>query len=174
MAMTNGRLPARPGATIENMVATIEDAEVAGRTSVSVKDGALRLRISDEIAFGGADLATVFDGPPKTINKSGSLHGAGISSVDEANGTILRVDDGLDDINSFRGRLGAIRNWFESTINNLANSIENLSASSGRIRDADFAAEASRLAHGLVLGQASIAVLTQASQRSQLILRLLQ
>lgn len=70
------------GATIENMVATIENAEVAGRTSVAVKNGALRLRVSDEIARGSADLATVFDGPPKTINKSGSLHGAGISSED--------------------------------------------------------------------------------------------
>ena len=162
------------GATIDDMVATIEDAEVPGLASVSVREGALLLRASEAIALGGADLATVFDGPPATINTSGSLDGAGIRTVDEANGAILRVDDALDDINRFRGRLGAIQNRFESTINNLGNSIENLSASRSRIMDADFAAEASRLSRGLVLEQASIAVLAQANLRGQLVLRLLQ
>lgn len=162
------------GVTIDDMVVAIEGADVPGLVSASVRDGAIRLRASGEVRLGGSDLATVFDDPPETIEQRGSLDGAGIRTVDDANAAILRVDDAMDGINRFRSRLGAIQNRFESTINNLDNSVENLSASRSRIMDANFAAEASRLARGLVLEQASIAVLTQANVRNQFILRLLQ
>lgn len=162
------------GSTIEDMVAAIEDEEVPGLVSASVQDGEIRLSAAEEITLGGDDLETVFDGPPETLELSGSLEGTNVRTVDDANATILRIDDALDSVNGLRSQLGAIQNRFESTINNLDNSIENLSASRSRIMDADFAAETARLARASVMEQAAIAVLAQANARNQLILSLLQ
>ena len=66
------------------------------------------------------------------------------------------------------------KNRFESTIANLATSVENLSASNSRILDADFAAETANLAKSQVLQQAGISVLAQANARPQQVLSLLQ
>ena len=70
--------------------------------------------------------------------------------------------------------MGALQNRFESTIANLATSVENLSAANSRILDADFAAETARLSKAQVLQQAGISVLAQANARPQQVLSLLQ
>ena len=77
-------------------------------------------------------------------------------------------------VNDLRGDLGAVQNRFESTIANLATSVENLSASNSRILDADFAAETAKLSKSQVLQQAGISVLAQANARPQQVLSLLQ
>ena len=161
------------GFTEEDIAAAIEDAEVGGLAGVSLTEEGLRLRAEETITLGG-DFETVFDAPPETIEPGGSLEGTNIRSIDGANATLMRVDDAIESVNSFRSQLGAIQNRFESTINNLSNSIENLSASRSRIMDADFAAEASRLARSQVMEQAAIAMLVQANSRPQQILALLQ
>lgn len=106
--------------------------------------------------------------------KQGSLEDAGVTTVGGANEMILRMDDALNTINSVRGELGAVQNRFESTIANLATSVENLSASNSRILDADFAAETAKLSKSQVLQQAGISVLAQANARPQQVLSLLQ
>jgi len=77
-------------------------------------------------------------------------------------------------VNGLRANLGAIQNRFESTITNLQTVSENLSASRGRILDADFAAETANLTKAQVLQQAGVAVLAQANAQPQLALSLLQ
>ncbi len=161
------------GFTQEDIATAIEEAEVEGLTGASVTDEGLRLRAEETITLDG-DFGAVFEDPPETIEPDGSLEGTNIRTVDGANATLMRVDDALESVNSFRSQLGAIQNRFESTINNLSNSIENLSASRGRIMDADFAAESSRLARSQVLEQSAIAMLAQANARPQQILSLLQ
>ena len=84
------------------------------------------------------------------------------------------MDNALTRVNELRSALGAVQNRLESTIANLATSIENLSASKSRILDADFAAETSRLSKAQVLQQAGISVLAQANARPQQVLSLLQ
>ena len=73
-----------------------------------------------------------------------------------------------------RARLGALQNRFQMTVENLQTSAENLSASRSRIRDADFAEETSNLSRWQVLQQAGTAMLSQANQRPQSALQLLQ
>ncbi len=58
-----------------------------------------------------------------------------------------------------RGDLGAVQNRFESTISNLQNVSENISAARSRIVDADFAAETAALTKSQILQQAGIAIL---------------
>ena len=65
------------------------------------------------------------------------------------------------------------QNRFSSTIRNLSNVSENVSASRSRIMDADFAAESASLARNQVLQQASSSMLAQANQQPQIALSLL-
>ena len=61
-----------------------------------------------------------------------------------------------------------------STINNLAVQVENLSAAESRIRDVDVATETSDLTRNSILQQAAVSVLAQANIQPQLALQLLQ
>ena len=65
-------------------------------------------------------------------------------------------------------------NRFESTIANLNNVTENLSAARSRILDADIAQETSNLTKQQILQQSGVAILSQANQTPQLALQLLQ
>jgi len=80
----------------------------------------------------------------------------------------------LKSVNTSRGNLGAIQNRFSSTIANLQTTSENLSASRGRIVDADFAAETANLSKGQILQQAGTAMLSQANSLPQGVLGLLR
>ena len=111
----------------------------------------------------------------QTIGATGTaLSALDISDVDGANEALRSVDAALETVNSARADLGAVQNRFESTIANLATSVENLSASNSRILDADFAAETAKLSKSQVLQQAGISVLAQANARPQQVLSLLQ
>ena len=142
--------------------------------------GEVSLSSSEDISFAGAGTGAVFDdfsGSSASITAAddeGGLSSADISSVDGANDAIFRVDAALDSVNSLRSELGATQNRFESTIANIDSNVENLEASNSRIKDADFAAESAKLAQSQVLQQAGISVLSQANQRPQQVLSLLQ
>jgi len=84
------------------------------------------------------------------------------------------IDTAIEKIDIFRSNLGAIQNRFTTTIANLQSSIENQSAARSRIMDADFASETSNLTRSQILQQAGTAMLAQANQVSQGVLKLLQ
>ncbi len=108
------------------------------------------------------------------ISMSGLSVTDGVDTASGAQSLLDQVDTALDTVNELRGDLGAVQNRFESTISNLGNSIENMSASQSRILDADFAAESAKLAKSNVLQQAGISVLAQANARPNQVLSLLQ
>ena len=91
-----------------------------------------------------------------------------------AQAAIQAVDDALALVDTTRGELGAKQNRFESTIANLNNSAENISAARSRILDADIAQETSAMTKSNILQQAGVAILAQANQAPQLALSLLQ
>ena len=67
-----------------------------------------------------------------------------------------------------------MQNRFDSMINNLQVSVENLTASESRIRDADMAAEMITFTRNQILQQAGMAMLAQANNVPQSVLKLLQ
>ena len=91
-----------------------------------------------------------------------------------ANGALDIIDGALAFVNSVRGDLGAVQNRFTSTIANLQNVSENVSAARSRIQDADFASETSKLTKNQILQQAGISVLAQANQLPSSVLSLLK
>jgi len=109
-----------------------------------------------------------------TYNTSSQLEGQNVLSVDAANDAIMSVDAALTAVSALRSALGAIQNRFESTIANLSTTAENLTASRSRIMDADFAAETAALSRAQILQQAGTAMVAQANQVPQGVLRLLQ
>lgn len=87
---------------------------------------------------------------------------------------ITAIDTAITAISSSRSELGAAQNRFESTINSLNVSSENLSAAESRIRDTDMAAEMVKYTAANILSQAGTAMLAQANQSTQGVLQLLQ
>ena len=122
------------------------------------------------VVFGGAlnNLSTA-------IAATGtSVAGLDISTVAGANAALSSIDAALQTIDSTRASLGAIQNRFTSTVTNLQNSSENVTASRSRIQDTDFAAETANLSRAQVLQQAGTAMVAQANQMPQEVLKLLQ
>ncbi|MBM9513153.1 flagellin [Desulfobulbus marinus] len=107
------------------------------------------------------------------VDTSDSIATLDITDVEGANDAILAIDAALSSIDSSRGDLGAIQNRFESTIANLQNVSENLSAARSRILDADIAQETSNMTKQNILQQAGVSILAQANQAPQLALSLL-
>lgn len=97
-----------------------------------------------------------------------------VDSVANAEAALDIVDGAMSAINAKRADLGAIQNRFESTIKNLSNVSENVQAARSRIRDTDFAIETSELTRWQIIQQASTTILSQANQRPQAALQLLQ
>jgi flagellin len=109
-----------------------------------------------------------------TTSASGlALSGTSVTSAGAAGGAITAIDGALNKVDSLRGTLGAKQNRFESTIANLNNITENLSAARSRIVDADIATETSDMTKMNILQQAGVSILAQANQSSQLALSLL-
>jgi len=134
--------------------------------------GTLTLNSPDNYVLGGDNLA--YAGLASVSPALTSMDEVDISTVTGANDAITVIDGALSQVGSIRGDLGAIQNRFESTISNLQNVSENISAARARIMDADFAAETAALTKAQVLQQAGVAMLAQANQLPQAVLGLLQ
>jgi flagellin len=80
----------------------------------------------------------------------------------------------LATVSAATAELGAKQNRLTSTISNITNIVENVTASRGRIEDVDFAAETAELTKQQTLQQASTAILSQANQLPAAVLKLLQ
>jgi flagellin len=106
---------------------------------------------------------------------SGLLGGVSLSveTVADASRALTQVLEAISIIDAKRADLGAIQNRFQSTIRNLSNISENVSAARSRIRDTDFAIETAELTRWQIIQQASLTVLSQANQRPQAALSLL-
>ena len=87
---------------------------------------------------------------------------------------LKKIDSAIDQINGARATLGAMQSRFENAVNNIDIQTENLSAARGRIVDADFAKETANLSRTQILQQAGTAMVAQANQLPQQVLKLLQ
>jgi len=99
---------------------------------------------------------------------------ADIKTSVAAQATITMLDASIKTVSTERGKLGALSNRLSSTIANLDQVGVNLSASKGRIADADFAAETGNLAKNQILQQAATAMLAQANASKGSILTLIR
>ncbi|MDB2609923.1 flagellin, partial [Paracoccaceae bacterium] len=86
-----------------------------------------------------------------------------LTNHSNAQNALTRLDTALQTINSQRAELGSLSNRLDHIIANNTNASTNTKASLGRIQDADFAAETTKLAKSKILEQSSTAMLAQAN-----------
>ena len=83
------------------------------------------------------------------------------------------IDDAIKTVSKARGKMGAVQNRLEHTINNLDTASENLQTAESRIRDTDMAEEMVNYSKNNILAQAGQSMLAQANQANQGVLSLL-
>ena len=103
-----------------------------------------------------------------------TVNDVNLLSQTSAGSAITAVDTAIATVSSERANLGAVSNRMASTMANLDQIRVNLTASKGRIADADFAAETANLAKGQILQQAATAMLAQANASKQQVLTLIR
>ena len=96
-----------------------------------------------------------------------------VASATDSHKAINSIDLALQNISADRAMFGALSNRFDMSISNLSNVVANSEMSLGRLQDADFAAETSRMTTSRILEQASIAMMAQANAAKQNVLQLL-
>ena len=96
-----------------------------------------------------------------------------LSTPDNANRAIGRVDTALRTVNKQRADLGAYQNRLELAQEGIDIAAENLQAAESRIRDQDMAEGVVEFTKNQILIQASNAMLAQANTQSQSVLQLL-
>ncbi len=131
-------------------------------------DGSASSQIT--VNLGSADIATLATDLRADILTTAD----GFANPTVAAATIDTVDTAIKSVSSARADLGAVQNRFESTINSLQVSAENLSAAKSRIADTDMASEMVKYTAANILQQAGTAMLAQANQSGQGVLQLLR
>ena len=100
--------------------------------------------------------------------------GIDLSSAAKASQTLGNLDTDLDTLASSRASFGAASNAFTAEIGNLQTRADNLAAARSRSNDTDYAAASAQLAQQQILGQANIAVQSQANASASQVLGLLR
>ncbi len=102
------------------------------------------------------------------------LPGLDYTTVEGAQDALARCDKAIDRINTYRSNLGATQNRLEKTSSSLVIAEENVHAALSRVMDTDMASEMADYTKNNVLVQAGISMLSQANQRPNQLLSLLQ
>jgi len=161
-----------------------DQSTVGGQIDITMSPG---MEISSNLASAAGSLFNQDANTNAAVDGSGGGGGDGggggggiavatidIGTREGAGEAISSIDAALGQISTVRGDLGAIQNRFESTIANLQNVSENITAARSRILDADIVQETSNMTKQNILQQAGVSILAQANQAPQLALSLLQ
>ena len=125
-----------------------------------------------QVGANSGEVLTVSIGDMKAATITGGV--GDITTKANAQTALTNIDTAIGSVSSERAGLGAVQNRLEHKINNLNVAVENLSASESRIRDTDMASEMVAFTRSQILSQAGTAMLAQANQAPQGVLRLLQ
>ena len=101
------------------------------------------------------------------------VNGDTISSQANAQSAITAIDSALEILSTDRAVIGSTINTLNVAVDGLASSIENYGTAMSQIKDTDMADESSAFSKSNVLQQAGVAMLSQANQTPNLVMRLL-
>ncbi|MGE5474168.1 MAG: flagellin [Ignavibacteriales bacterium] len=102
-----------------------------------------------------------------------SLSGIDVSTNSKAQSAIGTLDDAIGKISVERAKIGASINRLEHSIEYMNTSADNLTEAESRIRDADMAKEMMDYIKYSILEKAATAMLAQANQQPQVLLKIL-
>lgn len=141
-------------------ITTLNTFTVTGTGTLEFQVG---VGVTDTIPVNLDDVRTA------TLGVTGSVGTAADAAV--ASG---QVDVAISEVNAARANTGSLMSRFEFAGANLATQVENLDAARSTIMDVDVADEMTKFSASNVLQQAATAMLAQANQMPQGLLRLLQ
>lgn len=136
-----------------------------GTTATKIQAGA---NAGDSVTINASNLSASAD-----ITAVAGATAAAVDVTTATDADLTKFDTALKTIATTRADLGAVQNRLESTVNNLTTNITSLTDARSRIEDADFSAETTALAKQQILSQASTAMLAQANQSQQGVLKLI-
>lgn len=176
----NLTLSSTAGETAANVITGLTGAAktvttAAGSSSANIQDGANASNFMS-LSFGNMDINSA-----GSVGGSGSLFGlggaistfTGATTSANAQALITAADSALNYVDNQRATYGAFQNRLQYTINNLNTTSQNLSSSESQIKDANVASVMVQFTNEQILQQAGTAVLAQANQAPQSVLKLI-
>ena len=152
------------GGTLKLFATTAANPNGLGGTSVDFQVGS---NANEKISVGFKAMSVLMSGDDL------ASFAIDLQTADNSQSSILKLDNMIKEVDSYRAQLGATQNRLESTISNQENVIENVSDARSRIKDVDYASETAKMAQQQILQQASTAMLSQANQKNSIALNLL-
>ena len=135
------------------------------------KDKFANPMVTDPNAPGGHAVNLKFE---DIFKNNGTNPGIRVEKASAAQATLAGIDGLINAIDRKRAELGAMQNRLEATVRNQESVKENVASSRATIRDTDFAEETANLTQQQIIQQATATILTQANQRPQIALSLMQ
>ena len=149
--------------------------DIAAKTNfngLNLLDGSVSGGFQLQVGVQASDTVTMAIGEMDTTTLG--INGIDLSTQSGAISALTSINAAITGVASSRAKMGAYESRLQSTVDNLTSTTTNLSASESRIEDADFSAETTNLAKAQILSQAATAMLAQANQSQQSVLKLLQ
>ena len=137
-----------------------------GQVNLQVNVGGHNLVGVDHIGFNLSELWMNSD----RLN----IEKADILSVKTAQNSIALLEKAITQTTQMRGLVGSIENRLGSTANIISSSLENLSLSSSRIKDTDFAKETAEYSQNSIMLEAGMSLMTQTNNIQRIALELLK
>jgi flagellin len=146
---------------------------------VNLLDGATNAPTAGQVTFQVGANGTAND--QVTVNLTGAnvvavgtaLAGLGFGSAN-VSASLTTLDTQIQNVATAQATLGANQNVLQAQAQSLSVNSENLTAANSQISDTNMASEMAKFTKSNVLMQAGAAMLSQANQQSQLVLKLLQ
>ncbi len=155
---------------LQNEINRISDsAEFNGTKLLDASGGA----VSIQVGIGTAAYDSIAVDLSADMDSAGLTLATGVDTSANATTAMGEIDAAIELVSGARADFGAVQNRLESSIRNINNQTENLSAANSRIRDVDVAQETATLTSFQILQQAGVAMLSQANMSTGLALSLL-
>ncbi len=159
--------------TAANIAAAL-DGDVISTSATANASFRVGSEVGDDITLAFSDMRSSALGTGGSELDTLIADNDAVSTTTKADTLLQSVDAAIGQVSTFRAKLGARQNQIEVAINSVGVSIENLSASESRIRDADIASLSSEMVSRQIMQQAGVSVLSQANSAPQSVLSLIR
>jgi flagellin len=153
---------------------TAFEASTTAATNNATFAGTTELELSFKLGAGTSSSDSLSFTLDAVTTSALGVSGQTIDSADNAESALEAVNGAIDTLNSFRADIGAAQNRLDFASSNLNVSIENAEAARSTLLDLDIAAEITNFTSKQILLQTGTAMLAQANQLPQNLMRLLQ
>ncbi|OON98130.1 MAG: hypothetical protein ATN35_05820 [Epulopiscium sp. Nele67-Bin004] len=164
-------VPGYDGALLAKSFIVQTGANANQSTTIEIL-GASTLMLGLTSTTGGVGYADYLLEPDNPDNDN--VYGLSMLTAEDAEYSLTAIDEAINTINQQRAYLGAYQTRLEYTVKNLDSTDENLTSALSRIQDTDMAEMMTEFTRTNILAQAANSMISQANQRPQQVLQILQ